>query len=197
MDPYDFKLQQHLQKNGITHKSLSNHRRQHENDGQDRNSRPRSKESSREEDLYRYDTSKRRERREGGELSSSTKHQPSASEGGDHKNKSLQRSTGGDILTIRDILDSREIRNHIDEQRRSTNSNPYSSPSSPSWKHGDVNVKSKAGQLESKAGQLESMARTKGHRDDSTRDFSIDQSLLEKKFRAKLDAVVDVWSNFL
>ncbi|KAF9023304.1 hypothetical protein BGZ52_013029 [Haplosporangium bisporale] len=184
MDPYDFKLQQHLQRNGIAHKSLSSHRKQHENDGQDRSSRPRSKESLREEDHYRYETSKRQERRQGGELASSTKHQPSASEGGDHRNKSLQRSTCGDMLTIRDILDSREIRNHIDEQRRSTNSNPYASPSSPSWKHGDVNVKSKAG-------QPESMARTKGHRDDSTRDFSIDQSMLEKKFRAKLDAVVD------
>ncbi|KAG0037759.1 hypothetical protein BGZ82_001894 [Podila clonocystis] len=193
MDPYDFKLQKHLQKNGIAHKPLSNQRRQHDFDGQDQNSGQRNKETFGEEDPNQQDASKRRERRERGELSSSKLHSSQASQGIDHRNKSLQRSIGGgEPLTIRDIIDNREIRNEINELRLSTDSNrPYPSPSSPSQKHGAVQKRSGAGQGGSKARKP-----SQGRRDgDSTRDFSIDQSMLEKKFRAKLDAVIDVRDN--
>ncbi|KAG0358051.1 hypothetical protein BG005_002801 [Podila minutissima] len=190
MDPYDFKLQKHLQKNGIAHKPLSNHRRQHDFEDQDRNSRPRSKETFGADDPNQLDSSKRRERRERGELFSSKLHSSQASQGIDYRNKSLQRSIGsGEPLTIRDIIDNREIRNEIDELRLSTGSNrAYPSPSSPSRKHGAVQKQSGAGQRESGARKP-----SKSHRDgDSTRDFSIDQSMLEKNFRSKLDAVIDV-----
>lgn len=195
MDPYDFKLQKHLQKNGIAHKPLSNHRRQHDFEDQDRNSRPRSKETFGADDPNQLDSSKRRERRERGELFSSKLHSSQASQGIDYRNKSLQRSIGsGEPLTIRDIIDNREIRNEIDELRLSTGSNrAYPSPSSPSRKHGAVQKQSGAGQRESGARKP-----SKSHRDgDSTRDFSIDQSMLEKNFRSKLDAVIDVCSNGL
>ncbi|KAF9324856.1 hypothetical protein BG006_000162 [Podila minutissima] len=190
MDPYDFKLQKHLQKNGIAHKPLSNHRRQHDFEGQDRTSRPRSKETFGADDPYQLDSSKRRERKERGELSSSKLHSSQASQGIDHRNKSLQRSIrGGEPLTIRDIIDNREIRNEINELRLSTGSSrAYPSPSSPSQKRGAIQNQSGAGQRESSARKP-----SKSHRDgDSARDFSIDQSILEKKFRSKLDAVIDV-----
>ncbi|KAG0088731.1 hypothetical protein BGZ93_010262 [Podila epicladia] len=189
MDPYDFKLQKHLQKNGIAHKPISNHRRQYDFEGQDRNSRPTSKETFGADDPYRQDSFKRRERRERGELPSKL-HSSQASQGIDHRNKSLQRSIGGgEPLTIRDIIDNREIRNEIDELRLSTGSyRPCPSPSSPSRKHDAVQKQSGARQRESKARKP-----SKSHRDgDSTRDFSMDQSMLEKKFRSELDAVIDV-----
>ncbi|KAG0026450.1 hypothetical protein BGZ81_006342 [Podila clonocystis] len=189
MDPYDFKLQKHLQKNGIAHKPLSNQRRQHDFDGRDQNSRLRNKETSGAEDPNQQDTSKRRERRERGELSSSKLHSSQASQGIDHRNKSLQRSIGGgEPLTIRDIIDNREIRNEINELRLSTDSNrSYPSPLSMSQKQDAVQKQSGAGQGGSKARKT-----SQGRRDgDNTRDFSIDQSMLEKKFRAKLDAVID------
>ncbi|KAF9209391.1 hypothetical protein BGZ49_004696 [Haplosporangium sp. Z 27] len=83
----------------------------------------------------------------------------------------------GEFLTIRDILDSKEIRDHISELRRSQNSNT-SMQQTPKQEERDLigsqDRRSKRDSLKSNPGA----------------EFSMDQSLLERKFRQKLDAAI-------
>ncbi|KAG0208708.1 hypothetical protein BGX28_000406 [Mortierella sp. GBA30] len=138
-----------------------------------------------------------------------------------HNNESLVRQRhryqhprgngkSGEILTIRDILDSQELRDQISEFRRSLNSNteqqpPRTSSSQESDLERFREHKSIPSALSATASASQSHkfmyentrkpSRGLGvasEREDigSTMDLSMDKSLLERKFRERLDALI-------
>ncbi|KAG0340266.1 hypothetical protein BG004_006484 [Podila humilis] len=134
--------------------------------------------------------------------------------GRDSGNKSQPVSgklANGDVLTIRNILDHQEIQNQIAVMRRSTgsnNSNPVRTPYAPS----PTTASSRQNHDDRGRSQMELGSRGRSvadvrkhssgsHRNEignsSTKDMSLDQSLLEKRFREKLDAMTDGNSKLL
>ncbi|KAF9927023.1 hypothetical protein BGZ67_007793 [Mortierella alpina] len=117
-----------------------------------------------------------------------------------------------EVLTIRDILDSQEIRNQISELRRSLNSNAdhHQVPRTTSRQNEYLNAprayedtssaisavsaapkRSRTEQRLDEPAKNEA-ARTKAQGEGTTTDLSMDESLLEKKFRKRLDAAIPI-----
>ncbi|KAF9353319.1 hypothetical protein BGX26_008893 [Mortierella sp. AD094] len=87
----------------------------------------------------------------------------------------------GEFLTIRDILDSKELRNQISEMRRSQNSS--------------IDVQHQQHRPQQQDRDL--LSHDRPHRRDSIKsnpatELSMDESLLEERFREKLDAAIPV-----
>ncbi|KAF9960872.1 hypothetical protein BGZ72_005542 [Mortierella alpina] len=114
-----------------------------------------------------------------------------------------------EVLTIRDILDSQEIRDQISELRRSLNSNtdrrdPRTSSRQNEYLNGsrvheDVSSTTSAASAAPKRTRTEQRlnepakngaTRTNAQGNGTATDLSMDESLLEKKFRRRLDAVI-------
>ncbi|KAF9574177.1 hypothetical protein EC968_007272 [Mortierella alpina] len=116
-----------------------------------------------------------------------------------------------EVLTIRDILDNQEIRDHISELRRSLNSNADRRDSRAPSRHkayingsrdyedvpsatSAVSAAPKRSRAEQRLEESAKAAavRTKSEGDGIATDLSMDESLLEKKFRERLDAAIPI-----
>ncbi|KAF9418759.1 hypothetical protein BGZ94_009612 [Podila epigama] len=235
MDPYDFQLQQHMQRNGISLKDSSQRHSSKEEVGLGHDTiathlRGNNASIYNTYDQHRtLDTLKRREQRNEHDQQqqpfaymNSPRARTSQALLVDHQNamqqdnsfsKSLNRSLSrslnrqnGEPLTIRDILDSKEIRNQIAELRRSTGSDRSRSLSQTGYLHLNgstdppgqhqvplLNQNRRLSNIGSASGGGGGGGGDRGSRgkEHNNQDFTIDQSMLEREFRTKLDAVVD------
>ncbi|KAG0207324.1 hypothetical protein BGX33_006905 [Mortierella sp. NVP41] len=114
-----------------------------------------------------------------------------------HSNLHLQHSTG-QPMTIRDILDSQELRNQLTELHRSLNSNPdphlprYIS-SAQAQSRPSNQPTTQYPRSSSSVAQADRPGPRRGLRDESVaNDLTMDTSLLESRFRARLDADIQV-----
>ncbi|KAF8949421.1 hypothetical protein BGZ47_003833 [Haplosporangium gracile] len=109
----------------------------------------------------------------------------------------IQRNTG-QSMTIRDIVDSEELRNQLAELHRSLNSNPDPHPpqytsSAQAQRRPSNQPSPKYPQALSSTAQAYHTGPRQGLRDDSVaNDLTMDTSLLEKRFRARLEADIQV-----
>ncbi|KAF9157081.1 hypothetical protein BG015_004157 [Linnemannia schmuckeri] len=109
----------------------------------------------------------------------------------------IQRNTS-QPMTIRDIVDSEELRNQLAELHRSLNSNPDPHPpqytsSAQAQRRPSNQPSPKYPQALSSTAQADCTGPRRGLRDDSVaNDLAMDTSLLEKKFRARLEADIQV-----
>jgi hypothetical protein len=114
-----------------------------------------------------------------------------------HSNQHIQHSIG-QPMTIRDIVDSEELRNQLAELHRSLNSNPDLNPlqyasSAQVQSRASNRPSPKYPRAPSSNAQTDRTGPPRDLRDDSVaNDLTMDTSLLEKRFRARLDADLQV-----
>lgn len=114
-----------------------------------------------------------------------------------HPSQPVQHNTG-QPMTIRDIVDSEELRNQLAELHRSQNSNPdphllqYTSAQAQN-RPSNKQPSPKYPQALSSTVQTDRTGPRRGLRDDNVAsDLTMDTSLLEKRFRARLEADIQV-----
>lgn len=118
-----------------------------------------------------------------------------------HPSQHIQHNTG-QPMTIRDIVDSEELRNQLAELHRSLNSNPdphppqYTSSAQVQNRLSNKQPSPKYPQALSSTVQTDRTGPRRGMRGDSVAsDLTMDTSLLEKRFRARLEADIQVKNN--
>lgn len=118
-----------------------------------------------------------------------------------HPSQLVQHNTG-QPMTIRDIVDSEELRNQLAELHRSLNSNPdphppqYTSSGQAQNRPSNKQPSPKYPQALSSTVQIDRTGPRRGLRDDNVvNDLTMDTSLLEKRFRARLEADIQVIIN--